>query len=151
MAWRVFGSDKWVVRSAYGIFYIFPDTNQTQNQINAPPFQLTQTINNDVPSATTLTPSRNLTNFFLGNPLGAINSTPSLSTGGTRYRQAYTQTWNLNLQHEFAHNIAAEIGYVANKGTRLSATTNYNIPLPGPGNVQARRPYPQWGVIKYLI
>ena len=82
LAWRVFGSDKWVVRSAYGIFYIFPDTNQTQGQINAPPFQLTQTINNDVPTATTLTPSRNLANFFLGNPLVAINSTPAITTGG---------------------------------------------------------------------
>src|SRR6266481_7459558 len=144
-AWRMFGSDKWVMRSAYGIFYIFPDTNQTQNQINAPPFQLTQTINNDVPTATTLTPSRNLTDFFLGNPLVAINSTPSLSTGGVRYRQAYTQSWNFNLQHEFKNHVAAEIGYVANKGTRLSSSSVYNIPLAGAGNVQARRPYQQWG------
>jgi hypothetical protein len=150
-AWRAFGSDKWVVRSAYGIFYIFPDTNQTQGQINAPPFQLTQTINNDVPTATTLTPSRNLANFFLGNPLVALNSTPAITTGGTKYRQAYTQTWNLNIQHEFANHVTAEVGYVANKGTRLSSVSVYNIPPPGPGNVQARRPYPQWGVIKYLI
>src|SRR6516165_5783109 len=92
----------------------FPDTNQTQSQINAPPFQLTQTINNDVPTATTLTPTRNLANFFLGNPLVAINSTPAITTGGTRYRQAYEQSWNVSLQHEFANHIAAEIGYVAN-------------------------------------
>jgi hypothetical protein len=151
LAWRVFGSDKWVLRSAYGIFYIFPDTNQTQGQINAPPFQLTQTINNDVPTATTLTPSRNLANFFLGNALVALNSTPAITTGGTRYRQAYTQTWNLNLQHEFRNQVAVEVGYVGNKSTRLSSVSVYNIPLPGAGNVQARRPYPQWGVIKYLI
>src|SRR5262249_5083567 len=151
LAWRAFGSDKWVGRSAYGIFYIFPDTNQTQGQINAPPFQVTQTINNDVPTASTLTPSRNLTNFFLGNPLVAINSTPAINTGGIRYRQAYEQTWNLNIQHEFAHGIAAEVGYVADKGTRLSSGSTYNIPLPGPGNVQGRQPHPQWGVIKYLI
>src|SRR5581483_2892725 len=151
LAWRAFGSDKWVVRSAYGIFYIFPDTNQTQGQINAPPFQLTQTINNDIPTPTTLIPSRNLANFFLGNPIVAINSTPAITTGGIYYRQAYEQTWNLNIQHEFANNVAAEIGYVGNKGTRLSSVSNYNIPLPAAGNVQARRPYPQWGVIKYLI
>ena len=128
------------MRSAYGIFYVFPDTNQTQGQINAPPFQLTQTINNDVPTATTLTPTRNLANYFLGKPLVAINSTPAITTGGTRYRQAYEQSWNFSLQHEFANHIAAEIGYVANKGTRLSAVSTYNIPLPGPGNVQARHP-----------
>ena len=151
LAWRMFGSDKWVLRSAYGIFYIFPDTNQTQGQINAPPFQLTQTINNDIPTPTTLTPSRNLQNFFLGNPLNSITSTPAITTGGIYYRQAYEQSWNLNIQHEFKNHVAAEIGYVANKGTRLSSVSTYNIPLPGPGNVQARREYPQWGVIKYLI
>lgn len=151
LAWRLFGSDKWVLRSSYGIFYIFPDTNQTQGEINAPPFQLTQTINNDVPTASTLSPTRNLANFFLGQPLVAINSTPAITTGGIHYRQAYEQTWNLNIQHEFANHVAAEIGYVADKGTRLSSVSVYNIPLPGPGNVQARRQYPQWGVIKYLI
>ena len=53
--------------------------------------------------------------------------------------------------HQFANNVAAEVGYVANKGTRLSGVSVYNIPLPGAGNVQARRQYPQWGVTRYLI
>jgi hypothetical protein len=150
-AWKPFGLENWVVRSAYGIFYIYPDTNQTQSQIAAPPFQLTQTLNNDVPTATTLSPTRNLQNFFLGQPLASLSSAPSITTGGTRYRSAYTQTWNLNLQHEFKHNIAAEVAYVGNKGTRLSGTSVYNIPFPGPGNVQVRRQDPQWGVIRYLI
>jgi hypothetical protein len=65
---------------------------------------------------------------------------------GTFYRSAYTQTWNLSLQHEFGNGAAAEVAYVANKGTRLQSGTAGNVPLPGPGNVQARRPYPQWGV-----
>lgn len=150
-AWKPFNNDKWVVRSAYGIFYIFPDTNQTQSQIAVPPFQLTQIVNNDVATASTLTPTRNLANYFLGQPLASVNAAPAITTGGTNYRSAYTQTWNLNLQHEFANNLGAEVAYVANKGTRLSSLSVYNIPLPGPGNVQARRPYQSWGVIRYLI
>ena len=70
---------------------------------------------------------------------------------GTDYATTYTQTWNFNLQHEFAHNIAVEAGYVGNKGTHLQASSAQNVPLPGPGNVQARRPYPQWGVLDYKI
>jgi hypothetical protein len=150
LAWRAFGSEKWVVRSAYGIFYIFPDTNQTQAQAAVPPFQLNQIVNNDVPTATTPTPVRNLANYFLGQPLASLDSIISPTTGGTHYRSSYTQTWNLNLQHEFGSGVAAEVAYVGNKGTRMSDTVSYNVPFAGPGNVDARRQYTQWGVIRYI-
>ena len=146
LSWRAFGSDKWVVRSAYGIFYVYIDTNQMQPLYRTPPFNLLQVINNDVPTATTLIPGRTLTNYFLGQPLASLNATPAPTTAGTFYRSAYTQTWNLNLQHQFADNLAVEVAYVGNKGTRLENSSAGNVPLPGPGNVQARRPYPNWGV-----
>src|SRR5262249_20899360 len=57
---------------------------------------------------------------------------------------------NLNIQHEFANNLAVEVGYVANKGTRNQNSSMYNIPFAGPGNVDARRQYPQWGPIRYI-
>ena len=149
-AWRAFGSENWVVRSAYGIFYVYPDTNQTQSQAATPPFQLNQVLNNDVPTATTPIPRRTLTNFFLGQPLASLDALISPTSGGWRYRSTYTQTWNLNLQHQFGHGVAAEVAYVGNKGTRTSNTSVYNVPLPGPGNVDARRPYTNWGAIRYL-
>jgi hypothetical protein len=107
-------------------------------------------LNNDVPTAATPTPRRNLANYFLGVPLASLDALISPTTGGTRYRSTYTQTWNLNLQHQFGSGIAAEVAYVGNKGTRTSNTSVYNVPLPGPGNVDARRPYLQWGAIRYL-
>ena len=150
-AWRPFNSDKWVVRSAYGIFYVYPDSNVLLGLVRTPPFVLLQVINNDVPTASTPVPRRNLANYFLGQPLVDANATPGISTGGTDYATTYTQTWNLNIQHQFARNISAEIGYVANKGTHTQHSSQYNIPLPGPGNIQARRAYPQWGVLDYKI
>jgi hypothetical protein len=145
-AWRAFGNDKWVVRSAYGIFYIYVDTNLTQAMNRTPPFSVLQVINNDVPTVSTLTPKRTLTNYYLGQPLVDRSSTPDLTTGLVYYRTSYTQTWNFSIQHEFASNLAAEVAYVGNKGTRLQYASAGNVPLPGPGNVQARRPYPNWGV-----
>ena len=150
-AWRPLGSSKWVIRSAYGIFYVYPDSNILLGQVRTPPFVILQMINNDVPTATTLVPRRTLANYFLGQSLLDINATPAPSTGGTDYASTYTQTWNFNVQHEFAHNIAVEVGYVGNKGTHLQSSSAQNVPLPGPGNVQARRPYPQWGVLDYKI
>lgn len=150
-AWRPFNSDRWVIRSAYGIFYVYPDSNVLLGLVRTPPFVLLQVINNDVPTASTPVPRRNLANYFLGQPLVDVNATPGISTGGTDYATTYTQSWNLNIQHQFAHNIAAEVGYVANKGTHTQHSSQYNIPLPGPGNIQARRPYPQWGVLDYKI
>src|SRR5262249_31732547 len=145
------GTDKWVVRSAYGIFYVYPDSNIVLGEVRTPPFLILQVINNDVPTAATLAPRRTLANYFLGQPLVDRNATPNISTGATDYRTTYTQTWNFLLQREFSKNMAAEIGYVANKGTRTQHSTNYNVPDPGPGNVQARRTYRNWGVLDYKI
>ena len=136
-----------MVRSAYGIFCMYPDTNLLQPLYRTPPFNVIQLVNNDVPTASTLTPSRNAGELLAGPAAGVVEHHARLiTTMGTFYRSAYTQTWNLNLQHEFANGVAAEVAYVANKGTRLQYGSAGNVPLPGPGNVQARRPYPQWGV-----
>ena len=119
-AWRAFGSDKWVVRSAYGIFCLYPDTNLLQPLYRTPPFNVIQLVNNDVPTATTLTPTRTLANYWLGQPLASLNTTPAITTMGTFYRSAYQQTWNLNLQHEFANGVAAEVAYVGKQGDPAS-------------------------------
>ena len=143
-----FGSDKWVVRSAYGIFYVYPGYQPAAASLPHAAVQCDSQIDqqrrahgDDADS------SRNLANYFLGQPVASLeHDARHRPPVGSIYRSAYTQTWNFNVQHEFANNMAAEVGYVANKGTRLQYGSAGNVPLPGPGNVQARRPYPQWGV-----
>src|SRR5262249_50391594 len=37
-AWRPFGSSKWAIRSAYGVFWVFPDDNLINNTVGTVPF-----------------------------------------------------------------------------------------------------------------
>ena len=46
-AWRPFGSTKWAIRSAYGIFWVFPDDNLINNTDGTVPFIASQTVIND--------------------------------------------------------------------------------------------------------
>jgi len=55
--------------------------------------------------------------------------------------------WNLNLEHQLPGQVAVEVAYVGSKGTHLQVLADHNQdPLPGPGDVQSRRPYPLYGV-----
>jgi hypothetical protein len=58
--------------------------------------------------------------------------------------------FNLGVQQELSASTVLEVNYVGNIGSHLNGTTNINIPPPGPGGVQARRPYPLFGGIAYF-
>jgi hypothetical protein len=58
----------------------------------------------------------------------------------------YYQSWNLAVQHALPSAISLEVAYAGSKGTHLQGVTDPNQdPVPGPDDVQARRPYPQFG------
>ena len=43
-----------------------------------------------------------------------------------------------------------EVGYVGSKSTRLDQTETLNMPTPGPGNSQLKRPNPNIGAIRFF-
>lgn len=59
------------------------------------------------------------------------------------------QEWNFSIQRQITASTSLDIAYVGNKTTHLNQNLSINDPVPGPGAVQARRPYPQWGTITY--
>jgi hypothetical protein len=62
----------------------------------------------------------------------------------------YLQTYNLAVSKQFWSNVI-DVTYVGVKGTHLdSSLTYYNSPQPGPGAIQARRPYPNFARIRML-
>jgi hypothetical protein len=57
--------------------------------------------------------------------LAGLGTVP-LSTFDKNFRPSYTQSYNLNVQHSFAQNILAQIGYVGTKGTHLTGIYDIN-------------------------
>ena len=64
------------------------------------------------------------------------------------FRTPYMDQWNVGIQRELPDNAVLDVDYVGSVGRHLDWGPTLNTPAPGPGDVQARRPYPymlqQW-------
>src|SRR5205807_5724940 len=49
--------------------------------------------------------------------------------------------WNVGAQREIGWDTMAEVAYVGTRGTHLFRSYNINVPAPGAGAVQQRRPF----------
>src|SRR5262249_752521 len=158
-AWRPMKSERVAVRGAYGIFYIFLDTNIPGNVAQTPPYQANQTIVNTRPN-----PTSTFADPFLGQSIVPANpnpgapcafgfaalscATPNLTTTTTGLKQSYMQQWNFAVQMQLTRNMSLDVAYVGNVTIRSAQSVSENDPAPGPGaSVQARRPLQQWGTI----
>ena len=94
------------------------------------------------PSATSL--------LSLNNPFSLTSGfapPASLSTLDPNLVGSYLQSWNLNVQHDIATVGTFSLAYAGSKGTHLIRALDLNQPLPGPGPVASRAPYPQYSNI----
>jgi hypothetical protein len=142
-AWRPF-DEKTVIRGGYGIFY---EVESSTNRVNhfMVPYQLNETVFNAVAPM----PYRTMANFFVGRPIGASTTNPSLAGGYPKMRNGYDQHWIFGVQRELPFNSALEADYVGNRGVHLFEGVPVNDPPAGSGPIQARRPYPTFGGITY--
>jgi len=162
LAWRPFGSTKFVIRAAGGIFYAFPDSNTINNTVATIPFIASATVFNDSAPAA---PTHTWANFFQGQPNVTPNptpgqpcsfgltliscATPNVDTGSIVNRSEMLGEWNFAIQYQVTKRSSIDIAYVGNKTTHLNQNISTNDPVPGAGAIQNRRPYPQWGTFTY--
>jgi hypothetical protein len=144
LAWRPVGGNT-VVRGGYGIFYEMENTDGRVNR-NILPYFLSETVFN--PS--TGVPNRTFGNFYLGQSLGSLGVNPVINPTYTHLRRGSDQHWNIGVQQQLTPDTVLEVNYVGNHGTHLNSTNPFNDPLPGPGAIQNRRPYPVFGAISYF-
>jgi outer membrane receptor protein involved in Fe transport len=57
------------------------------------------------------------------------------------YPHSYNDTYNVTLEHAFPYQITASIAYVGNIGRHLWDNVDVNLPPPGPGGYNSRRPF----------
>lgn len=136
LAWR--GSNDFVVRAGYGVFYGLIQGNRSESTgiVNAP-FLADELSNfNTAPN-----PTKSLANMF--SPISqGLNLIPlNFFQIETNMRDPYFHQWNFAVQKVVAKVISLEGAYVASKGTKIEFSRPVNVPSPGPGTIQDRR---QW-------
>jgi hypothetical protein len=86
-------------------------------------------------------------------PASLTNPTFSPQMVETRERSAYNQTWQMGFQRQLGSWLA-EADYVGTRGVKLPSAFNLDQVRPelwGPGNLQPRRPYPQYAAVTGLL
>ncbi len=139
---------KTVIRSAYGIFYEGQQDKEGSNQLqyNLPFFyQPTFTGSGVAPAPNGLGGTITIDHGFPSNSVAnAIN--PNVTSAEPNQKTPYAQEWNFTVQRALSSQLSLEVAYVGMESNHLDDSVNLNqVVIPGPGTVQTRRPYPQYG------
>lgn len=131
-----------IVRGGYGLYYDagYFEVNSAL-YFNPPQFNLRVFF----PSQYSL--------LTLANPFpvgGGYTPPASLSVLSPDIVGAYMQHWSFGIEQTIRALGTVSIAYAGSKGTHLINSLDLNQPAPGPGNVQSRRPYPQYGGIMFI-
>jgi len=149
-AWRPTASDKFVVRAGYGMFFDFPDFNIFHYGFNNPiqgatylqsfPTGVQKFPNGSVgPPAYTDTVFANAGAVPLSESFASINVDP-------HFRQSYIHEWDLDIESQLTPSLALDTRYLGTSAIEMTHFHCYgNQAIPGPGNPQARRLYPDFG------
>jgi hypothetical protein len=128
VAWRPLKSERFVVRSAYGIFYDEGIFNMNVLPRFNPPFYDLALYPNNPTSPLVIQ------NIFSSQAIPE----PEANMISRNFRDGYMQQWNADLQYELGPNWMIDLAYVGSKGTHLPDAINLDQPNP----VTGVAPYP---------
>ncbi|HZT68888.1 MAG TPA: TonB-dependent receptor [Terriglobia bacterium] len=138
-AWRPLHTDRFVIRSGYGIFYglymrFYDGTNFDSNSlysITAPPYPNTTGLESVSPLALSglwLAP-------IVGNPFPSLLARPYLfgiQTEWPKNHTPYTQEWSFDTQYALNQNTLLDVGYVGSHSIHLPIQWHFNEAFPPP-------------------
>jgi hypothetical protein len=135
-------SDKWSVRTGFGIFY----SQESKNSI----FDLNRGLGGrtSVLPDTTKVPTTNYTNFINASAL-PVNIVTGLTWGANpNLPITYSMQYVLNVQRAIGKSTTLEAGYNGSQSRKVNNLTNQNAPLPGITAFATRAPYPEHDTIQ---
>ncbi len=146
---------KTVIRSTYGVYF--------STYLGTVTASGTQAIQSGYSQNTTFSASldngqtyvANLTNPFPGGFLKPAGSSGGLATQlgqaasyfDPKWKAPYVQRWQVNISREFPSGVAAEIGYIGNRGTHLGTDPQFNAV---PAQYLSTSPIRDQNTINYL-
>lgn len=138
-AFSPLASRRLVIRSSYGIHYSPLSSSYFRNYMGRNyPFYFVETAQASVESP----------ELDLSDPFESASAAPTeQDVRGIEpdLNTAKIQRWRFSLQNAVAQNWNLEVAYSGGRGTHLPRVLPGNIPLPGPGPIQPRRPNPDFG------
>jgi outer membrane receptor protein involved in Fe transport len=142
LAWSPFGGGKTVFRSAYGRFFSYQEIrtgDPLQLAYNLPFFFEPSFVSDG------LTPVLTVSGGFPSlDPRNA--KLAGITSIDKRLHAPVTDQWSFGIQRQLPGSVLFEVDYVGSKASHLQVLVDHNQdPIPGPGDVQSRRPYSQYG------
>ena len=139
-------SQNTVVRAGFGVFYNMIDLG---NSI----FDMARTLaglRRDFPN--TSFPNLQLTTSPFNSAVSGSTvalAQPLILGNSETMKNSSVNQWSLNVQRAVGAQLVIDVGYVGSSSHNLKKITGFNNPEPGPGSIDARRPYQQFGWIQY--
>jgi hypothetical protein len=123
----VFGTNKTILRGGFGLLADQPNEGVVSGLASNPP--------NSIPVS-----------LSSGGPVGTLYSSAALSglapsAVNPNYRNAYMESFNLNLQHDLGFGTVLQVGYIGSEGRHLRVPLNINQYLTNT-STSTLRPFP---------
>lgn len=134
LAWNVL--PKTVIRAGGGLFYANTDFNGLLQLARSLPTNISQNLS----AASAFVPS--FRNFDIFGNSASVGGTALTQAGiDLHQRSSYSPQVSFAIQREISSNSVFEVSYLGTFGIKLQQNVQPNNAQPGPGNVDAKRPY----------
>jgi len=142
--WSPGGSARIVIRGGAGIFTAQPLLNNFTQVYSNPQVPSRSDIGaSDIRALGLAYP---LNNAVFADILAQKSVPAGYGVVDPNYRNPYSAQWTLDIQRQFGSSFAFQTGYVGNKGLKIAAAHNINLP----DRITGLRPYPQALQSSYL-